>query len=103
MPKQEDRRQRPARAGDGTLPEKNDRPDINWFGSSKRPVEEFADDHHPDAGGVAPRNPGYGESGGESGGGSAENRERNETRERDAGGASADVFPSGGPEAQSDG
>ncbi len=94
MSKHEDRRQRPARAGDGTLPAKRDRPDINWFGSSQRPVEEFADDHHPGMGGLPPANPGIG------GSGAARARD---AWEDNAPLAPAEVFPKGGPEAQSDG
>lgn len=88
MADHEDRSQRPARAGDGTLPAEKKRPDINWYGSSKRPVEEFANDHHPEVGGNPPENPGY--SG-------------NDSKKREAPVAPADVFPTGGPGAQSDG
>lgn len=95
----EDRRQRPARAGDGTLPESEDRPDINWFGSSKRPAEEFLNDHRPEHDNRPPD--------ATTGEGLRKNH-GNKNQAAPSGApepdeVSGDVFPTGGPEAQSDG
>lgn len=63
------------KAGDGTLLEERDSVQANWHGSSQRPQEEFISDHSEDSKG------------------------RRETPQPQ----NHDVFPSGGPEAQSDG
>ncbi|MCM2282975.1 MAG: hypothetical protein NDI61_14130 [Bdellovibrionaceae bacterium] len=106
MSHSEDRRQRPARAGDGTLPDKKDRPDANWFGSSKRPSEEFINDHRSGDDERPLRIPSVNEVTGEITKENSGNHRASTAKTAvppSVNSQANDVFPAGGPESQSDG
>ena len=78
------------RAGDGTLSEKRQEPEANWYGASQYPQEEYIKEH---------REPSRASLGGEQN----QTSDENSGSDKDQAQAPKDIFPVGGPEAQSDG